>query len=110
MPSQVRIISRPNSRQWDDIIDQAAKTNMRQENTYGGITNPERADEVRKKLRTAARHQNVASRVYWNECDGKGRCKFGNDCAYHVYYTVYPIEEGREYKRQQSGSKQNKRR
>lgn len=103
MPSQVRIISPRNSREWDNIIDGVrSRGEWKQEQTYGGIASDERADKVRRSLRTAARHLGIASKIYWKECDAKGKCKFGGDCAYHVYFTIYDLDEARSYKQQQS--------
>lgn len=103
MPNQVRIISPRNSREWDSIIEGVrSRGQLKQEQTYGGITDEERADKVRRCLRTAARHLGVASKVYWHKCDAKGPCSFGDDCGYHVKFTIYDLAEARGYKQQQS--------
>lgn len=100
MPSQVRIISPRNSAQWDELIADAPAG---QENTYGGIASQQRADEVRRKLRTAGkRRDDIAAKVFWYECKDKQRCKFGADCQYHVSYTVYPMDAARKYKARQA--------
>ena len=105
MPSQVRIISPKNSAEWDHLVRgliQAGK--LGQEQTYGGCTSEERADHVRRKIRTAARKQDVASRVFWKPCDKPGKCSFGADCTHHVYITLYDIEAGRQYKAKQAAA------
>lgn len=103
MPNQVRIISQRNSAKWDDIIGDLMRGNTwRAEQTYGGITNQDRADRVRRCLRTAAKHKGIAAKVYWNECDQPGKCMFGDDCAFHVKYSIFPLEEARNYKSQQA--------
>lgn len=99
MPSQVRIISPRNSREWDELI---AAAPLGEENTYGGIAHQQRADEVRRKLRTAAkRRSDLGAKVFWYQCEAK-RCQFGDDCQYHVSYTIYPIDVARQYKAQQA--------
>lgn len=98
MPSKVRIISPKNSAQWDDLIRDAARS-LGNENTYFGIVNNERADKVRRGLRTAGRHIGVAVKAYWKECPEAGRCSLGgNDCQFHVYYTVFDMDTARSYK------------
>lgn len=110
MPNQVRIISQRNALQWDDIIKALMDQNIwRTEQTYGGITTEERADKVRRCLRTAGRHKGVGSKVYYKPCDAPGKCKFGADCSYHVQYAIFDLEEARQYKTQQSASQQKKR-
>ena len=111
MPSQVRIISRPNSREWDDIIDRAVKNNAwREENTYWTTDGEARADDIRKKLRTAGRHLGVAVKAYYAPCPDRGHCRHNAECTHHVYYTIFPLEEAREYKRKQASSKPQYRR
>ena len=101
MPSQVRIISPRNSREWDDLVTASP---LRQEHTYGGIGTQERADEIRRKIRTAAKRRgDLAAKVYWYACEEPGRCKFGSDCTHHVSFTLYPLAEGQAYKAQQAG-------
>ena len=99
MPSQVRIISPKNSAQWDDLVRSVISAGkLRDEHTYGGITNNERADRVRRCIRTAAKKAGYASKVYWTECDAAGKCAFGADCAYHCNFALFDLQEGREYK------------
>lgn len=97
MPSQVRIIRERNSAKWDDLVrDIIGRDALRQQHTYFGIVNNERADRVRRAIRTAAKHQGYASQVYWTECPDAGKCKLGgSDCAFHVNYTLFTLEEGR---------------
>lgn len=101
MPNKVRIISRRNSRQWDDLVaDVLSRGLLGQENTYCGITNAERADDVRRHIRTAGKHHQVGSKVFWYEC--KGCRDGGQDCRYHVSYTLYDLAEARKYKTRQA--------
>lgn len=102
MPNQVRIISARNSREWDNIIDGVrSRGEWKQEQTYGGVADEQRADKVRRCLRTAAKHLGIAAKVYWHQCDAKGKCEFGSDCGYHVKFTIYDLDEARNYKQQQ---------
>lgn len=103
MPSQVRIISRRNSPKWDDLV-RAALRSLGVEHDYFGVANADRADTVRKSIRTAARHQGHGAKVYYKECPQPGACQDGGpDCQYHVYYTLYDLDEARKYKASQSG-------
>ena len=113
MPQQVRMpryVSQRNSSSWDDIIRglvDGAKHG--QEQTYFGITNENRAQEVYRKLRTAAQHQGVGRKVFWYGC--KGCNEGGRECRYHVSFTIYDIDEARAYRaQQQRASSQVKRR
>lgn len=100
VPSQVRIISRRNSAEWDKLVRAAMRPRwLRTEHDYFGITNEDRAESVRKALRTAGRHQGVGSRVYYQPCDSPGSCRYGGpDCRFHVKYTIFPLDEARAYK------------
>ena len=103
MPSQVRIISPKNSAEWDVLVRNLIDGgNLGQEQTYGGCKDEARADHVRRKIRTAARKQDVASKVFWKPCDKPGKCRFGPDCSHHVYITLFSMEAGREYKAKQA--------
>lgn len=105
MPSKVRIISPKNSAAWDQLVADLLSGGLGKQETYGGIASEERADEVRRKIRTAARKREVASKVYWGPCDKPGQCGFGRDCTHHVYITFYDMEQGRKYKAQQSNKR-----
>lgn len=104
MPSQVRIISPRNSARWDDLVrDVIGRSAWREEHDYFGITNQDRADKVRRAIRTAAKHQGVSVKVYWNPCPAPGKCANGGaDCQYHVYYTIFDLDEARSYKAKQA--------
>jgi hypothetical protein len=107
VPSQVRIISPKNSQQWGDLVrDVTDAGRWEEEIVYGGITSQERADKIRRALRTAAKKCGVGSKVYWNECDSPGRCKFGADCAFHTKFTFYDLDKARKYKAQQAAAAQ----
>ena len=97
MPSQVRIISPRNSADWDALVrDVMTRNAYRVEHTYFGINGEDRADKVRRSLRTAAGHLGVAAKVFWYDCGG---CANGGaDCTHHVSYTIYPLEDARAYK------------
>jgi hypothetical protein len=101
LPSQVRIISGPRDESWDRyILRLVREAGFGHEREYVGITGEKRAEEIRRKLRTAARHQGVAGKVFWKPCTG---CSEGGpDCAYHVCYTVYDPAAARAYKGRQA--------
>ena len=104
MPSKVRIIQQRNSRQWDELVDDVlARRALGTEHEYFGITDPERADKIRRALRTAAKRQQVGAKVYWKEC--QGCANGGADCRYHVYYTLYDMDVARRYKADQAAAK-----
>lgn len=110
MPSQVRMpryVSQKNSSSWDDIIRSVIGTKkLGEENTYFGIVSEERAQEVYRKLRTAASHQGMARKVFYYPCTG---CKDGGaDCRYHVSFTLFDMEAARAYKAQQAQQAQQK--
>lgn len=106
MPSQVRMpryVSQKNSTQWDDVI-RAVSGKLGEESTYFGCATEERATEVYRKLKTAATHQGFGRKVFYYPCAG---CKDGGqDCRYHVSFTLYDMETARAYKAQQSAQKQ----
>jgi hypothetical protein len=104
VPSQVRIIQQRNSRQWDELVDDVLVREAHgQEHEYFGITDPDRADKIRRALRTAARRKGVGAKVYWNEC--KGCTNGGAECRYHVKYTLYDMAVARQYKADQAASR-----
>lgn len=100
MPSKVRIIAGPRNVSFDhyieDIIDRGA---WEVEHEYFGITDADRANYVRQKLRTAGRHMEppVAVKAFWRECQG-GCANGGPDCQFHVSFTVYDMEKAKAYK------------
>ena len=95
MPSKVRIISKR-----DDSFDHFIESLVNEEGfgverTYFGITTPERANEVRNKLRTAGKHHEVSVKAFWRECEG---CKDGGlECRFHVFFTAYDPEVAKQY-------------
>lgn len=102
MPDQVRIISGPRDGSWDRFIQELVDQHgFGHEREYFGITTKERAEIVRRKLRTAGKnHLGVSIKAYWRECQG---CELGgDDCAYHVFYTAYHPAVARSYKQKQS--------
>ena len=101
MPSQVRIISGPRDQSWDRYVARLIQERgFGHERHYVGITDEKRADEVRRKLRTAGRHHGVSIKAFWLPCKG---CEHGGpDCAYHVSYTAYDLASARAYKGQQA--------
>ena len=103
MPSQVRIIQRRNAPEWDDkVAGWHAQFGYDSEQVYGGVGSQERADEIRRKIRTAAKRAGLSARVYWKPCDGRGRCAFGADCSHHVYFSFYDPAVAREFKAKQA--------
>lgn len=107
MPSQVRIISKRNSAEWDRYVrDAITSGRWGIEHDYFGCPNQANADHVRRCLRTAAQHQGVGKKVYYKECPSPGKCRNGGpDCQYHVYYTIYDLEVARRYKQQQAATR-----
>lgn len=103
MPSKVRIISERNSARWDEIIQSLMDAGAwEQEQTYFGIEDPARADSIRRAFKTAGRHKGVAVKSYWKECTG---CKDGGQqCRYHVHFTVYDMDKARAYRARQAAS------
>lgn len=100
MPSKVRIISkRDNS--WDSFIRELVEQDgFGAERTYFGIATEERAREVRSKLVTAGRHQEVSVKAFWRECQG---CpEGGDDCRYHILFSAYDPEVARAYMERKS--------
>jgi hypothetical protein len=100
MPDRVRIISRP-VRHFDRYIDALVEEEgFGREREYVGITTQERADEVRRGLRTAGRHRGVSVKAYWTPCGG---CAAGGAaCAWHVHFSAYDPEDARAYKERQA--------
>ena len=100
MPSKVRIISKPN-RDYDDYISRLVEEEgYGRERTYFGITTRERAEAVRRGMKTAGRHLGVAVKSYWKECQG---CPEGGEsCAYHVKFTTYHPDAAKKYKERQA--------
>jgi hypothetical protein len=107
MPQQVRMpryVSQRNSSDWDSIIkDLISAGKWGEESTYFGIATEERAQEVYRKLRTAATHQGVARKVFWYPC--KGCDNGGRDCRFHVSFTIYDLAAARAYRAQQQRGK-----
>ena len=103
MPGKVRIISGPRNVSFDHYIRQVIDDGgWEQERDYFGITTPERAEEIRKKLRTAGAHMDppVSVRAYWRECSG---CANGGaGCRFHVKFTVYDKAKARDWKERNS--------
>lgn len=104
MPSKVRIIAGPRNTSFDSYIrDLVEQDGFGVERTYFGITKPERAEEVRRRMKRAGSHLGVSVKAFWSECKG---CKNGGaDCRYHVSFTAYDPDDARRYKQQQSGAK-----
>ena len=103
MPSQVRIIRERNSSRWDDLVRDVIQRNAYGvEHDYFGVTNGDRADKIRRAIRTAGGHLGVGRKVYWKECPAPGRCVNGGpECKFHVYYTIYNLDDARKYKADQ---------
>lgn len=101
MPQQVRIIAGPRDHSWDSFIaDLVTSRGYGHEREYVGVVSEQRAEEIRRKLRTAGKHHGVSVRVFWKPCKG---CKSGGaDCAYHVCYTAFDPAAARAWKARQS--------
>lgn len=105
MPNQVRIISPRNSAAWDELVTTLIDAgSWGKEQTYFGCTTQERADKVRRALRTAARRTGTATmKAFWYECRG---CNDGGpDCRYHVSFTLYDMDKARAYKARQAATR-----
>jgi len=101
MPSQVRIISPRNSARWDTLIQGFIDAGAwKQQQTYFGCVSQDRADRVRRALRTAGKHLGIGVYAFWQECTG---CNDGGPgCRYHVNFSIHTMEEAREYKARQA--------
>lgn len=106
MSSQVRIIRERNSPRWDDLVRQVVDRGAYGvEHDYFGVTTEDRADKIRRAIRTAGGHLGVGRKVYWKPCPDLGKCRNGgSDCKFHVYYTIYDLDEARKYKAQQAAA------
>jgi hypothetical protein len=99
MPGKTRIISGPRNTSFDhyiqDLIDRDA---WETEHFYFGIADEERADFIRKKLRTAGTHMDprVAVKAFRVACPN-GCDNGGPDCRWHVSFTVYDMDKARAY-------------
>jgi len=104
MPSQARIIRERNSAEWDDRVrDMITGGAYEIEHDYFGITTNQRADKIRRNIRTAASHQGVGCKAFWKPCPTPGQCRNGgSDCQFHVYYTIYDMDKARIYKVKQA--------
>lgn len=99
MPHRVRFIQKIN-REFDHFIaDLLHEDGYETERVYFGITTKARAEEVRRGLRTAGRHNKVSVKAFWQECEG---CEDGGEsCAYHVLFTAFDPDKAKEYKAHQ---------
>jgi hypothetical protein len=99
MPSKVRIIAGPRNVSFDHYIEAIiAEGTIGEDHDYFGIEDIERADYVRRRLRTAGRHMDpaVAVKAYYTECTG---CDNGGpSCRYHVTFAAYDMATARKYK------------
>ena len=88
---------------WDPFINKLiSERGYGYERIYFGVTTPERAEQVRRGLRGAGRHLDVAVKAFWEKCPG---CEPGGaDCRYHVRYTAYSKEAARAFKEQGGNS------
>lgn len=100
MATRVRIISQRDD-SWNHFISELVEEDgFGAERTYFGIGTRERAEEVRRKLRTAGKHHEVSVKAFWNECKG---CKEGGpDCRFHVKFSAYDPEDAKRYKAEQA--------
>lgn len=104
MPSQVRIIAGPRNTSFDSFIrDLVQQDGYAAERTYFGITDQDRAETVRRRMKRAGTHLGVSVKAFWKPCTG---CEHGGkECRFHVYYSAYDPAAAREYKQQQSAAK-----
>jgi hypothetical protein len=104
MATQARIIAGSRDRNFDryiqDLVDADGYGVQRE---YYGIENADRAEVVRRKLRTAGTHLGHSVKAFWGECAG---CDNGGpSCRYHVYFTAYDTEAARAYKQKQAAAR-----
>ena len=104
MPTQARIISKRNSPDWDvKVTAWLEEYGYDNEQVYGGIEGEDRADEVRKKIKTAARRAGFTAKTYWNVCNAApGKCPYDPKCTHHVKFSFYDPEVARQYKTKQA--------
>lgn len=104
MATKVRIIAGPRNTSFDDHIRKLVEEEgFGRERQYFGIEDPERAEVVRRRMRTAGQHLGVSIKAFWKECTG---CANGGpSCRFHVYYTAYDPAVARDYKSKQPGRK-----
>lgn len=108
MPTQVRIIAGPRNTSFDRYISELVEQEgYGAERQYFGITTPERADEVRRRMRRAGQHLGVSVKAFWKECTGCSNG--GTGCRFHVYYTAYDPDAARKYKAGQATSSKPRR-
>lgn len=102
MPDKVRIIQRKDERYDDYIRSLVNDHGFGHERVYAGVATKERADEIRRRLRTAGKHLGVAVKVFYELCPKRGRCGAGDGCVYHVRFSAFRNEDARAYKAGQS--------
>lgn len=101
MPSQVRIIAGPRNTSFDSYIrDLVEQDGFGVERTYFGITEPDRAETVRRRMKRAGTHLGVSVKAFWKPC--KGCSNGGKECRFHVLFTAYDPEQARQYKQKQA--------
>lgn len=93
----VRIIAGPRNTAFDRFVaDLVSEEGYGRERTYFGITTPDRAETVRRRMKSAGQHLGVAVKAYWSECSG---CANGGaGCRFHVLYTAYDMNDARAYR------------
>jgi hypothetical protein len=104
MATQARIIAGARDRNFDHYIaDLVEGEGFGTQREYYGIENADRAEVVRRKLRTAGAHLGVSVKAFWGECGG---CANGGpSCRYHVYFTAYDPDAARAYKQKQAAAR-----
>jgi hypothetical protein len=100
----VRFITRPGESFDHYIRDQVDQAGFGQEMFYFGITDPGRAEAVRRGLRRAGKRLGVAVKAYTADCPG---CRDGGPgCRYHVLFTSYDMAAARDYMRRKAAALQ----
>lgn len=96
----VRYVSRRGEDFTGYIRAQVEQVGFGAELEYFGITDPARADEVRRGLRRAGKKLGVAVKAFTAGCDG---CRHGGpDCRHHVLFSTYDMEVARDYMRRKA--------
>lgn len=91
----------PADRTWDPFIENLIRERgFGVEREYVGIVSRERAEQIRRGMKTAGRHLKVAVKSFWRPCPG---CDAGGpECCFHVSFTAYDPEVARQYKARQA--------
>lgn len=95
----------PRNTEFDKYITKLlAEHGYGHEREYVGCATQERAEVVRRGLKNGGRHLGHSVKAFWKPCPTGGCDEGGDDCAFHVYFTVYDPSAARAYKERQQES------